>query len=76
MRKFVLALVGLAIAVSGPAAYAQFTVSHPSIRYEEWHYSDVGMQNLSYHFIEYCDGSVYWQGYPDIHTYYANGDCA
>ena len=75
MKKLFHLLLAVGIAASGPAAYAQFQVSHPSIYYEEWHYSDVGMQNLTGHFITYCDGTGYRWGHPDIHNYFAYGDC-
>ena len=73
MKKLALGVIALAVAASAPAAYAQ-TVSHPSIRHEEWHYDYLGGPLVG-HFIEYCNGSGYYWGYPGAYNVFADGDC-
>lgn len=75
MKKVLFCLAAFAASASGTAAHAQYQVSHPSIRHEEWHYSDVANLYLVGHFIEYCNGSGYSWGQPDAYNYYADGDC-
>ncbi len=75
MKRIILFLSALSLVSSHSAALAQCCVSHPSIRHEEWHYSDYIGGNLTGHFIELCNGNHQNWGYPDIHSVIANGDC-
>jgi hypothetical protein len=75
MRRILFCLVALGLAASPTASYAQFQVSHPSIRYEEWHYSDYYGGNLTGHFITFCNDTYYSWGHPDVQNFWAEGDC-
>jgi hypothetical protein len=76
MKRFLFCLAALAASATGTAAHAQYQVSAPNIRYEEWHWSDqLFGQSLVGHFIEYCNGSYASYGHPDAYNIYANGDC-
>ena len=75
MKKLVIGLSALSLFSWHSAAFSQCCVSHPSIRWEQWHYSDSGYLYLTGHFYELCNGQQYNWGHPDIHSVHASGDC-
>jgi hypothetical protein len=60
MKKLVLAMVCAGLALAPGAATAQSV----GIRIHWLYFSDAGMQEQVGEFVQYCDGSSFWNGYP------------
>lgn len=69
MRKIAIALSLLA-AVAPAVAFAQGS----GVRIRVTYYSGVGGQVVG-EFVELCNGSSYWNGYPTEHSAYEEYDC-